>query len=238
MPRFAVGVGYALYRGPSADGSFHRHAAFQIAIAAGAAAGGEVGMVDSGDTCHRGAVLLVPPMVRHRMLPTEDQLTFFVDPHCAFADRLRRRCGPGITAAPELHELGEGDVRRAGARPSGELDPRLLAAMDTLADRDVPMPDLAAGVGLSPQRLRALARDQLGLPLVRWRLWLHLRRAAEALHEGRSPADAAVAGGFADQAHFTRQMRELIGLTPAAVLPVLRPSSAARDVHRDRAAER
>ncbi|MGY0060947.1 helix-turn-helix domain-containing protein [Streptomyces sp. LZ34] len=104
------------------------------------------------------------------------------------------------------------------------------------------MPDLAAGVGLSPQRLRALARDQLGLPLVRWRLWLHLRRAAEGLHEGRSPADAAVAGGFADQAHFTRQMRELIGLTPAAVLPVLRPSSrpssAARDVHRDRAAER
>ncbi|MFI9625433.1 helix-turn-helix domain-containing protein [Streptomyces sp. NPDC052042] len=239
-PRLTIGAGYARYRGPLTDGSCHRHAAFQVALAAGP--DDRVAMVDRDGTRRRGTVLLVPPMVPHRLLPTADLLTFFVDPHCAFADRLRRHCGPGVTVAPELHGLGERDVRRAGARPSDELDARLLAAMDALSDRDVPMADLAAAVGLSPQRLRALARDQLGMPLVRWRLWLRLRRAAEALRAGRHLADAAVAGGFADQAHFTRQMREMMGLTPAVVRTVLGPpgllSGAVRDVHREGAGER
>nr|WP_225953685.1 helix-turn-helix domain-containing protein [Kibdelosporangium phytohabitans] len=87
------------------------------------------------------------------------------------------------------------------------------------------MPGVAAAVGLSPQRLRALARQQLGMPLTRWRVWARLRRAAEALRDGQSLVDAAVTAGFADQAHLTRQMREMMGITPAAVLPILRGQS-------------
>jgi methylphosphotriester-DNA--protein-cysteine methyltransferase len=49
-----------------------------------------------------------------------------------------------------------------------------------------------------------------------------LRRAAEALQAGEPLTDAAVTAGFADHAHLTRQMREMMGLTPTAVLPVLR----------------
>jgi len=37
------------------------------------------------------------------------------------------------------------------------------------------MPSLAATVELSPQRLRALARHQVGMPLARWRVWARLR---------------------------------------------------------------
>ena len=73
------------------------------------------------------------------------------------------------------------------------------------------LPSLAAKVGLSPQRLRALAQSQLGMPLARWRVWTRLRRAAEALQNGQSLADAAITAGFADQAHLTRQMREMMG---------------------------
>ncbi|MEV1176823.1 hypothetical protein, partial [Nonomuraea sp. NPDC049784] len=160
-PHFAVREGYALYRGPSADSTLHRHAAFQVAIALQ----GEVAMADASDTLHHAAALIVPPMTRHRMLAAERLLTFFVEPHCAFADWLRERCGDGITAAAELRGLGEEDVRRAGARPSSGFDSRLLAAMATLADRGEPMPRLAAEVGLSPQRQRALARHQLGAPV-------------------------------------------------------------------------
>jgi hypothetical protein len=36
--------------------------------------------------------------------------------------------------------------------------------------RSVPMPSLAATVGLSPQYPRALARHQVGMPLARWRV--------------------------------------------------------------------
>ena len=125
-----------------------------------------------------------------------------------------------------------------GGRRSDELDPRLVLALNTLADSDIPLPSLAATVGLSPQRLRALARQQLGMPLARWRVWSRLRRAAEALQGGQSLADAAITAGFADQAHLTRQMREMMGLTPAALLPIRAPSLLARNVDRDRTADR
>ncbi|MBN6054762.1 helix-turn-helix transcriptional regulator [Nonomuraea sp. RK-328] len=221
MPRFAVGEGYAVYRGPATDSAFHGHAAFQVAIAAE----GEVAMVDESGTLHRAVTLVVPPMARHRMLAAADLVTFFVEPHCVFADRLRERCGDGVAAVPELRDLREEDIGRAGVHPSGELDPRLVEALNTLRDRSVPMPALAAMVGLSPQRLRALARHQVGMPLTRWRVWARLRRAAEAMRAGRSPADAAIMAGFADQAHLTRRMREMMGLTPAAVLLHLRGQS-------------
>jgi AraC-like DNA-binding protein len=125
-------------------------------------------------------------MQRHCLLATADVLTYFVEPHCAFADRLREHYGDGITAAPELRDLSEDDVRPAGSRGSDELDPRLVIALNVLADTDISLPSLAAEVGLSPQRLRALARQQLGMPSARWRVWTRLRRAAETLQSGVS----------------------------------------------------
>ncbi|MGW4472629.1 helix-turn-helix domain-containing protein [Nonomuraea sp. NPDC004354] len=233
MPDFVVGRGYAFYQGPSVDSSLHRHAAFQIVVAAV----GEAAMADADGVRHQAPALVVPPMVRHRMLATGDLRVFFVEPHCAMADRLRRRYGPGITGVPELRHLDESDVRHAGARPAGELDPRLLAAMTALADGSVPLADVAATVGLSRQRLRSLASSQLGMPLARWRAWYRLRTAVEALRNGESPAGAAMTSGFADQAHLTRWMREMMGLTPKVVNPLLRSSGAERDVHRDRTRE-
>lgn len=211
---FAVGNGYAVYRGPTASGPFHRHAAFQIAIGVAE----EVTIVDHARTHHRAAALLVPPMVRHRMVGSAEVLTFYIEPHSVFADGLRPR-GENITAATDLRELRESDI---GPEQSGTLDPRLVDALNLLRDKDIPMPEVAAAVALSPQRLRALARQQVGMPLARWRIWARLRVAAEELQAGRSVADAASAAGFADQAHLTRRMREMIGLTPANALPALR----------------
>lgn len=85
-------------------------------------------------------------------------LTFYVEPHSAFADRLRERCGEGVTAADELHDLSADDLR---VSPSTTLDPWLVAAMELTS----PAGEVAAQVGLSPQRLRALARRQRGMPL-------------------------------------------------------------------------
>jgi len=56
-------------------------------------------------------------------------------------------------------------------------------------------------------------------------VWTRLRRAAEAVQGGQTLADAASAAGFSDQAHFSRQMREMMGLTPAALLPIVRNQS-------------
>lgn len=217
-PSLVISDGYAVYRGPvGSGGPIHRHGAFQIVVAGR----GEVAMVDLAGTPHQAAALVVSPMAPHRILAVRDLVTYFIEPHCLFADRLRRRYGAGIAAAPELGDLREPDVAAACRGQSQELDPRLVTALGMLAEGNVSMPSLAAALGLSPQRLRALARRELGMPLPRWRVWSRLRRAVAALQSGIPPAQAAIVAGFSDQAHFTRQMREMMGLTPTVVLAAL-----------------
>jgi AraC-like DNA-binding protein len=216
--RFVIGHGYASYRGPTTTGTMHRHGAFQVVIGIGC----DATMVDGDGVTHRASTLVVAPMARHSLQAAQDVQTFFVEPQCVFADGLRERHGHGVTAAPELDGLSAHQLDLVGAAPSGQLDPRLMQALNALADTDIALPELAARVGLSPQRLRTLARAQLGMSLARLRVWIRLRHAATVLQDGRSLADAASAAGFADQAHLTRQMREMMGLTPATVLPVLR----------------
>ncbi len=220
-PHFAIGEGYAVYRGPTTAGTLHRHAGFQIMIGMP----DEVSVVDASDVTLRAAALIVPPMQPHCLLATPDVLVYFVEPYCAFADMLRRRYGGAIAAAPELRTLTEDELRPMGGRGADDLDPRLVQALKALVDSDIPIPEVASNVGLSPQRLRALARRQLGMPLARWRVWTRLRRAAEALQTGQSLAGAATVAGFADQAHLSRRMREMMGLTPSALLPIVRAHS-------------
>lgn len=43
------------------------------------------------------------------------------------------------------------------------------------------------------------------------------RRATQLLREGMPPGDVALEAGYFDQAHLTRALRQLIGLTPARV---------------------
>lgn len=217
-PSLRISDGYAVYRGPvGGGGPIHRHGAFQIVVAGKA----EVAMVDPAGTQHRAAALVVSPMAPHRILAIRDLVTYFIEPHCLFADRLRQRYDAGIAAAPELGELRESDVAAACRGQSEELDPRLVTALAVLAGSNLAMPSLAAEIGLSPQRLRALARRELGMPLTRWRVWSRLRRAVEALQSGMPLAEAAITAGFSDQAHLTRQMREMMGLTPSVVLQAL-----------------
>ena len=93
------------------------------------------------------------------------------------------------------------------------LDSRLAFVIDALPDAyrlDV----LAAEIGVSPSRLRALALDTIGIPLTQLRLWSRLARAVGMMPYGRT-ADAAAAAGFADQSHFTRTARRFLGRTPA-----------------------
>jgi AraC-like DNA-binding protein len=58
--------------------------------------------------------------------------------------------------------------------------------------------------------------------LSQWLLWRKLEQAALAISTGASLAEAAHAGGFADQPHFSRTMRRMFGLTPGAAAIALR----------------
>ncbi|HQT54450.1 MAG TPA: AraC family transcriptional regulator [Phenylobacterium sp.] len=112
----------------------------------------------------------------------------------------------------------------AASKPR-QLDPRLAAALQAMrrsSEADVELGGVARRVGLSPARLRALARSELGAPLAHWRAWLQLERAIGALRRGEPLAAAAALGGFSDQAHLSRTMRRFFGVTPLTASRVVR----------------
>jgi len=119
----------------------------------------------------------------------------------------------------ELEDAGRiiiAKLDKVARQGSDSRDIRLVTALETLAENPgkVSIEDAAAIVELSVSRLRALAQKELGFPLSTWVLWRKLERAAQSLASGMDLAHAAIAGGFSDQAHFSRTMRRIFGITP------------------------
>ncbi len=90
-----------------------------------------------------------------------------------------------------------------------------------------PIGEIAARLGWSRKRLVAAFREGLGLPPKTLARVLRFDRAMELLKE--SPdlrwSEAALACGYYDQAHLTREVRELSGSTPAELARHLLPES-------------
>ena len=99
---------------------------------------------------------------------------------------------------------------------SSPPDVRLARALEHLETQTSGDPVTAASLhsGLSPSRLRALAQAQFGVPFSKLVLWKKVRMACLAMARGASLVDASLEAGFADQAHLTRTMADVIGLTP------------------------
>ena len=96
------------------------------------------------------------------------------------------------------------------------IDARLISAMTYLnsIDKRPTVELIGKHVGLSVSRLRALSTHYFGVPFSKIIVWKQVNLAFQSLAKGASLADAAYDAGFADQAHFTRILRDTIGVTP------------------------
>lgn len=111
-------------------------------------------------------------------------------------------------------EALDGLLAFGAARARRAIDPRVAAAVRALdkADEDAPdLPALAAVAGLSASRLRRVFAEEMGTPLSRYRAWMRMRRAIEAIVSGANFTTAAHAAGFADQPHFAHDFRKTFG---------------------------
>ncbi|MCP2297026.1 transcriptional regulator, AraC family [Nocardia amikacinitolerans] len=99
--------------------------------------------------------------------------------------------------------------RAAEVEPPDPLLRRVVTALR--AGRSVAATADAAGVGARLLHRRSLAAFGYG-PKTLVRI-LRLQRALADVHAGTPPADVAIAAGYADQAHLSRDMRELAGMT-------------------------
>ena len=221
---FYFGDYWAAFRGCTEDNSVHAHAAIQICLS-----GGPPAILHGAEACEKkGKALVVKPGVQHRLLPISRIMLVFVEPHSPFGQWLLTAVNDDIANLPasvtEKIQL-EGPIQNTldnvfsllGA-PCSTLDERLVQALKYLKKnaRERSFTQAAESVGLSAPRLRALAKEQLGVPLTKLLAWHQLNGAARELAEGATLADAAHAAGYADQAHFTRAMRNLVGVTPKA----------------------
>ncbi|EQA45137.1 DNA-binding helix-turn-helix protein [Leptospira broomii serovar Hurstbridge str. 5399] len=101
------------------------------------------------------------------------------------------------------------------------LDPRILSAtkrMKASLPGSVSVPELAKESGFSETRFMHLFKEQLGLPVRQYQLWLRLQEAAYLLKEGGNLTEAAHAAGFADQAHLSRTFKKMFGVQPSRFL--------------------
>jgi AraC-like DNA-binding protein len=103
-------------------------------------------------------------------------------------------------------------------RDYAHVKSRAGAAAKALA-RGATVSEAAEAVNLSERQLTRSFRDTMGLHPKRFQRILRLRRAVIAAKGGMSLAGAAIEGGYADQAHFTREITALVGAPPREILP-------------------
>lgn len=222
--KFHFGYSYAMYVGPTSDNSLHQHAAFQVAV-------GQNGHAEVCDGIGRqfsGRAVLVRPFVRHQVVSNVDMNIIYLDPKSPILDDI-----DSAQSANEIQVLKDPIFNQlSNSKPCQVLsylkdksdegmgrgiDSRLESVTAELKNKlgRVNISQAAKKCGISESRLRVIANQQLGMPLSTWLLWLKLGKASRALASGACLSEAASAGGFSDQAHFSRTMRKMFGVTPS-----------------------
>ncbi|NBW77234.1 MAG: AraC family transcriptional regulator [Sphingomonadaceae bacterium] len=223
-----LGLGWAILDAHTGENRLHSHVAHQVSLAL------EVDCAIGGPhplRLARGEAAIIPAGIQHCLTPAGAPVrTIYVDP---LFDGLRdliqtpvpKQLNPKEAAALEAITSGEMAKQWIGAfvnksSSSSPIDGRLHAALSEIVPGTSPS-KLAQALGLSTTRLRELAIRDFGVPTAKLLQWLQLQHAIDALRQTRNLADAAAAGGFSDQAHFTRRLVEWFGVTPSLGLAQL-----------------
>jgi AraC-like DNA-binding protein len=104
------------------------------------------------------------------------------------------------------------------AAAGGEPDALVQAAVARLRDGAAPVRVLAGELYVSERQLRRRVGTAVGYGPKRLARVLRLGRALAAARSGEELARVAAEAGYADQAHFAGDCRELAGVPPSALL--------------------
>lgn len=202
---------HAGYRGTLGAHREHAHLAVQLVISL------EDVLVYSRARATRfpgRAALLIGSRVPHRLTCEGPVELVFIDPAGTLGRRLRDLASDSVV--PIRHALIAEIVSKKQVDRDQMATGAIGSALAELqADPTQRLSELAERLDVQPSTLRRQARSRLGCSLASWRLWIKLERACHALANGVAPAEAAIAGGFSDQAHFARTMRRMFGVSPS-----------------------
>lgn len=131
----------------------------------------------------------------------------------AEARRLTERAGEAADSGPCLGAvLEEEAARRLGAAPR-PVDAALVGAVVEGVRAGLPVARIAAGAGIGERRLHRRCLEAFGYgPRTLGRI-LRMNRAVDLARGGTPFATVAAVAGYADQAHLSREVRSLTGVT-------------------------
>ncbi|OCF88155.1 AraC family transcriptional regulator [Nocardia brasiliensis] len=127
----------------------------------------------------------------------------------------------GATVAALVRRGARRPLVRSGTGGGGvgvDIARRVRAVLDDRYLEPLSMDDLAEATECSRFALYRAFRANYGLAPSDYQRLLRLRAARRSIAAGRPVAAAAVAAGFADQAHLTRWFRRCYGITPGVYL--------------------
>lgn len=110
-------------------------------------------------------------------------------------------------------QLPEAEPHTACAAPGGHVETMRQRLAANLSEQ-LTLSELGACVGLSAFHAARLFARETGMPPHAWRNALRVNRSLDLLRAGASVAEAAQACGFADQSHYTRHFRRMLGVAP------------------------
>jgi AraC-like DNA-binding protein len=126
----------------------------------------------------------------------------------------------GAASTGEALGLLVGEVRRR-VDQAAEPDAVAAGAADLIeaSEGRVTVGAVAGELGVSERHLRRRATEALGYGPKTFARIVRFQRALALLHRGdRSLSTVAAVAGYADQAHLTREVTELAGQTPGAIV--------------------
>ncbi len=100
-----------------------------------------------------------------------------------------------------------------------EFDPRIVEVVHqirTTVSENLSLQKFAQDVHLSESRLEKLFKDQVGVPITRYRLRYRVFMGIIHLATGQSITEAALASGFASSSHFSKSFSTINGVSPSA----------------------
>ncbi|GAB0104573.1 helix-turn-helix transcriptional regulator [Nocardia sp. JMUB6875] len=111
-------------------------------------------------------------------------------------------------------------LEQIAAWRASETDPAdpLLRYIVTSLQSGLSVSATAGEVGAGPRRLHRMSLTAFGYGPKTLARVLRMQRALAAARKGMGLADVAAACGYADQAHLTREIRQLAGMPPSRLL--------------------
>jgi AraC-like DNA-binding protein len=230
--------GRALFVGPSTDAAAHRHHSLQIGVGLN-----KPFRLFADQRWTRCRTALIEPNRLHQLDGRGDwQAILLLDPESTSAQRLMqhylrdRGLRILVDALPErvLDELRELVSTKLACPEADALYDRVITALvdkahspkrahpkvrqvlaylHQLPVKKVSLEEIAATVYLSESRIIHLFKEQTGIPIRRYLLWLRLIEALKAIFSGASFTAAAHETGFSDSAHLSRTFKQMFGLT-------------------------